>query len=147
MGTHAIFTVTDEDGSFHVFKHSDGYERGAADTLRGVIELHGWELPRFEADEFAAAIATSIKAEYLMKELEFWRAGNIGKAKEYQRIYNQPSNRGGSARLVTSEEVEAWSVEYHYKIKQVGNRVVISTNDGPKVEIRKFIETHSPKKK
>ena len=62
MGTRAVFTFTDlMTGTYHVYTPHDGYPAGAQRRLNRTIEGGlTWELPRFEADEFAAAfIATN----------------------------------------------------------------------------------------
>lgn len=60
MGTRAVITFIDEDNTFHVYKHWDGYP----DHILKCIEEakpFAWELPRFEADEFAAAFIAANK--------------------------------------------------------------------------------------
>jgi hypothetical protein len=41
-----------------VYKHSDGYPDGAVCWITKALE-HAWPLPRFEADEFAAAFVAA----------------------------------------------------------------------------------------
>ncbi len=100
MSTKAIYTFSDEDTApIHVFKHHDGYPY-ATDGVSGSWESGGlfwikdakelaWELPRFEADEFAAA---------------FVAANKTGE---------------GGCRLITAEHPweYAGDPEYWYKIK------------------------------
>lgn len=60
MGTRAVITFVDEDNTFHVYKHWDGNP----EHIMGCIEAtkpFAWELPRFEADEFAAAFVAANK--------------------------------------------------------------------------------------
>lgn len=60
MGTRAVVTFIDEHGEYHIYKHWDGYP----DSMLPYIEkakLFAWELPRFEADEFAAAFVAANK--------------------------------------------------------------------------------------
>jgi hypothetical protein len=62
MGTRAVITFIDEDNTFHVYKHWDGYP----ENILGCIDaatLFAWELPRFEADEFAAAFIAACKSK------------------------------------------------------------------------------------
>lgn len=64
MGTRSIWTFKDTFGTapVHVFVHYDGYPLGAADYLRQTLESgKTWNLPRYEADEFAAGFIASIK--------------------------------------------------------------------------------------
>ena len=63
MSTRAVFTFSDPDtvGSpFVVYKHYDGYPTGALEALQNAREV-AWPLPRFEADEFAAAFIAANK--------------------------------------------------------------------------------------
>jgi hypothetical protein len=60
MGTRAIISFIDEDGTYHVYKHWDGDPK----TIKGLIEESktiAWDLPRFESNEFAAAFITTAK--------------------------------------------------------------------------------------
>ncbi len=60
MGTRAVYTFIDEDTRHSVFKHWDGYPRGACRFIENALAL-AWPLPRFEADEFAAAFVAANK--------------------------------------------------------------------------------------
>jgi hypothetical protein len=64
MSTRAVFTfkgsASQGGGTFHVYKHCDGYPSGAAVALANAAPL-AWNLPRFEADEFAAAFIAGNK--------------------------------------------------------------------------------------
>jgi len=60
MSTHAIFTFIDDNGSFHVYKHWDGYPTEAIKDIRRAMKF-AWDLPRFEADDFAAAFVAANK--------------------------------------------------------------------------------------
>ena len=60
MSTQAIYKFVDESGMSRVFKHWDNYPEGAALFLNKAKEL-AWPLPRFEADEFAAAFIAANK--------------------------------------------------------------------------------------
>lgn len=62
MGTRAIYFFEDSDGSkYGVYKHYDNYPSGAADFIENAKQ-YAWELPRFEADDFAAAFVAANKA-------------------------------------------------------------------------------------
>lgn len=63
MGTRAVITFRDEDGSkFHVYKHWDGDPTEIVPAILKTIEKKlAWPLPRFEADEFAAAFIAANK--------------------------------------------------------------------------------------
>ena len=63
MGTRAIyfFEERQDDNSYYgVYKHYDGYPRGAAGHIEKAKD-YAWPLPRWEADEFAAAFVAANK--------------------------------------------------------------------------------------
>jgi|TARA_R100000149_G_scaffold65274_1_gene39241 hypothetical protein len=75
MSTRACYTFLDtfsrgETRSFHVYKHHDGYpyaqwgltgeEAGGLVWIREAL-FYAWDLPRFEADEFAASFIVANK--------------------------------------------------------------------------------------
>jgi hypothetical protein len=62
MGTRAVYTFIDEDGRHSVYKHWDGYPTWACKFIANALPL-AWPLPRFEADEFAAAFVAANKQQ------------------------------------------------------------------------------------
>src|SRR5262245_57836446 len=62
MGTRAVYTFIDQDDSFSVYMHWDGYPYGACRLIAKAFPL-AWPLPRFEADEFAAAFVAANKQQ------------------------------------------------------------------------------------
>ena len=66
MSTRCTITVRDERGgrdAFSLYRHSDGYpdtQHGVVATLSKALPL-AWSMPRFEADDFAAAIVAAWK--------------------------------------------------------------------------------------
>lgn len=62
MGTRAIYTFTDDWGKHYVYKHMDNDPKSAAEFIRNALNI-SWELPRFEADEFAACFIAANKKE------------------------------------------------------------------------------------
>jgi hypothetical protein len=61
MGTRAVYTFRDNSGEqHHVYKHWDGYPEGAAQWIVNGLK-EAWELPRYEADDMAAAFITANK--------------------------------------------------------------------------------------
>ena len=60
MGTRAIYIFEDEHEEVHVYKHYDNYPQGAVDFIEEA-KACAWPLPRFEADEFAAAFVAANK--------------------------------------------------------------------------------------
>ena len=66
MSTRCTITVRDERGgrdAFSLYRHSDGSpdtQHGVVATLSKALPL-AWPMPRFEADDFAAAIVAAWK--------------------------------------------------------------------------------------
>lgn len=62
MSTRAIYGFTDERNPkpLWVYIHYDGYPEGAATYFENAKKM-AWDLPRFEADEFAAAFVAANK--------------------------------------------------------------------------------------
>ena len=60
MSTRAVYTFKDERGEHSVYVHHDGYPKGAALKFKAVLASgNAWPLPRFEADQFAAAFVVA----------------------------------------------------------------------------------------
>jgi hypothetical protein len=139
MSTRAMYTFRNADGSeeYHVYKHSDGYPTGAAEALVAALE-HAWPLPRYEADEFAAAFVAANKSYWINTELKALRTlerlngetseecklalANLGRA----RKYGADGFNGGGVRLCASgsfDDIAPHDLEYHYIIqpKKGGN--------------------------
>ena len=94
MSTRAVYTFTDEHETLHVYKHHDGYPKGAAEFIREATKF-AWELPRFEADEFASAFVAANKS-----------------------LNGKPLP--GGLRLMKSgdwKDVSPGDIEYHYTIR------------------------------
>ena len=62
MGTRAVYTFIDEEDCISVYKQWDGCPRWACRFIASALPL-AWPLPRFEADEFAAAFVAANKKE------------------------------------------------------------------------------------
>lgn len=67
MSTRACYRFIEPDlksaiagGIVTVYKHHDGYPIGALKAIKNALAL-AWPLPRFEADEFAAAFVAANK--------------------------------------------------------------------------------------
>jgi hypothetical protein len=60
MSTRACYSFIDDDCAHHVYKHHDGYPTGAAEFITKTTK-YAWNLPRFEADEFAASFVAANK--------------------------------------------------------------------------------------
>ena len=63
MSTRATITVADERDHFDIYQHHDGYPDGPHGLVRHLkaAERRAWDLPRFEAADFAAAIIATLK--------------------------------------------------------------------------------------
>lgn len=76
MSTRATITVADEHESFDLYQHHDGYPDGPHGLVRHIDMARrlAWDLPRFEAADFAAAIIAALKdrggSTYLTKDAE-----------------------------------------------------------------------------
>ena len=76
MATRATITVADENDSFDIYQHYDGYPNGEYGLVRRLANAPrmAWKLPRFEAMDFAAAVVAVLKegggATYLTKNAE-----------------------------------------------------------------------------
>ena len=63
MSTRAVYFFEDrqdDDVYYGVYKHYDGYPQGAAAHIEDA-KAYAWPLPRWEADEFAAAFVAANK--------------------------------------------------------------------------------------
>lgn len=61
MSTRALYTfIESKSETYHVFKHTDGYPSGGIDSIHEAFP-YAWLLPRFEANEFAAAFVAANK--------------------------------------------------------------------------------------
>ena len=55
MSTRAVYTFKDDRDTHHVYVHHDGYPSGAFEKIQKAADSRlVWQLPRFEADEFAS---------------------------------------------------------------------------------------------
>ena len=76
MATRATITVADGNDSFDLYQHHDGYPDGPHGLVRHIAMAGrmAWDLPRFEASDFAAAIIAVLKdrggSTYLTKNAD-----------------------------------------------------------------------------
>jgi hypothetical protein len=106
MSTRGLYTFKDADGAYTVFKHWDNYPTsasgyGAYQFINNTL-AYAWELPRFEADEFAASFIAANK-----------KAG------------------GGDLRLLPADATngDTLGVEFWYTVEMAGQRLKISCRD------------------
>lgn len=60
MSTRCTISVIDSEDGFTIYRHSDGDPQAVLPDLYKALD-HAWPFPRFEADEFAAAIVAAMK--------------------------------------------------------------------------------------
>ena len=120
MSTRALYTFTDSDSSWNVYKHHDGYLKGAAIVLNDAAKWFAWQLPRFEADEFAAAFCAAGKAYSMIKAIENNdREGFIKDREIYSRF-----SQGGGVRFMpqgepsTVAQKNCSDIEYRYEVTE-----------------------------
>lgn len=136
MSTRTCYRFIDRpsDGAevVTVYKHSDGYPEGAVCWITKALDF-AWPLPRFEADEFAAAFIAANKksakqrhAEYLAKaerETDPQIKAHLQRSAEDWK----PGGRyalactGGDLRVVNQPDMDAFKsyatdIEYLYDI-------------------------------
>ncbi|MBV1864918.1 MAG: hypothetical protein KUG74_10835 [Rhodobacteraceae bacterium] len=76
MSTRSTITVADKHDSFDIYQHHDGYPDGPHGLVRHIAMARrlAWDLPRFEAADFAAAILAVLKdrggSTYLTKDAD-----------------------------------------------------------------------------
>lgn len=65
MSTRATISVKDKYDSFCIYRHSDGYPEGQHGAVAGITKAlaYAWDLPRFEAMDFSAALVAAMKQE------------------------------------------------------------------------------------
>jgi len=63
MSTRCTVSVKDEQGVHCIYRHHDGYPEGQFGVVATIKKAYpyAWKLPRFEADDFAAALVCGWK--------------------------------------------------------------------------------------
>ncbi|SRR6266550_262552 len=124
MSTRALYTVRDETAAYNVYKHCDGYPSGAAAVIRHAIDYFAWPLPRFEADEFAAALIAAGKAVYFADYLDTHkshrrRRGTLSTA---VNMHTGDYGHGGNLRLMPQGDPDGVAlrnctdIQYRYEL-------------------------------
>lgn len=98
MSTRAVITFKDEHDEFSVYKHHDGYPDGVMPAITAAKEL-AWDLPRFEACDFAAAFIAANKRK-----------------------------RGGGIYCTTGPDAHG-DLAYHYVVTARGVSLVVEIHD------------------
>lgn len=122
MSTRAVYSFKDKSGTHHVYKHHDGYPEGAAEAIQNA-RASAWPLPRFEADEFAAAFA----------------AGNKGSSGGV-RLTQGPERHGDLEYryVITFKDGQLWVTAYDVDFDDCGGGRVIY--DGPQDKFAEWAE-------
>jgi len=134
MSTRAAYTFQDDQTTVHVYKHHDGYPTGAADAINNAL-CYAWPLPRFEADDFAAAFVAGNKVPSWLQESVKPLMQGLAKRKRsngfddvteavnvtipYYAFGKNPVGQGGGVRLIpgTIEDFTS-DIAYRYVITQ-----------------------------
>jgi hypothetical protein len=148
MSTRACYRFIPEHGPndfpgvVTVYKHQDGYPSGAAKAIEAALP-YAWPLPRFEADEFAAAFVRGNKKSADDFACDYERqaaAATDPKQKEAclaiaKRYREEKSYRdavtGGGIRLVPFEGPDAYQrfasdIAYLYDIRCVEGKLRVT---------------------
>jgi hypothetical protein len=135
MSTRATYTFIDEHDTIHVYKHHDGYPTGALDAI-GLAFPYAWTLPRFEADDFAAAfvagnkvpsflsdeLAKALNALYSQAKVNNFDFGTVihfNLNVETASYMVSPHSKGGGVRLIAETDIKeavSGDCEYRYEI-------------------------------
>jgi hypothetical protein len=130
MSTRGLYTIIDADikaapatqtryglrpavkarkgDAWNLYIHGDGYPTGAADYVKRAM-AYAWDLPRFEADEFAAALCAAAKEHMPANRIKYPSAGGGGNA----RFMPQ-----GKPMAVAGKHCA--DIEYRYEIRASG---------------------------
>src|SRR5271166_6263079 len=147
MSTRACYRFIPENGPndwpgvVTVYKHHDGYPSGAAAAIEAALP-YAWPLPRYEADEFAAAFVAANKKSAAdrvhkyeteaAKETDPERAKGLRhRAAEWGPKGCYHNMVGGSIRLVPYEGLDAHrrfasDTEYLYDIRCVAGKIQVT---------------------
>jgi hypothetical protein len=149
----------DWPGVVTVYKHSDGYPSGAAKAIEAALPF-AWPLPRFEADEFAAAFVRGNKksADDYAREYDERAAEETDpETKKYQleaahRYRTDKTYRdccGGNLRLVPFEGLDGYQrfagdIAYLYDIRCENGKIRVTAyatrEDAGEWTVEKFFE-------
>jgi len=104
MSTRALYTFKGESAAdtWNVYKHHDGYPTGAAQFLADTFKHYAWALPRYEADECAAAFCAAGKSQHYLRAIEAVEAHNGEGYKDAMRYtaLGEYKTQGGGVRMM-----------------------------------------------
>jgi GNAT superfamily N-acetyltransferase len=141
-----MYTFIGRDGrkreQYHVYKHHDGYPingtSGAVFWLKAALN-YAWPLPRYEADDFAAAFVAANKlsgedlrkeqiADYRERIKRYKKEGTDTSFEEgmYAKLLRRqqtPSGQGGGVRLMETardwRKIAPWDLSYRYEVEHL----------------------------
>jgi hypothetical protein len=145
MSTRACYRFIDPDPTdpevVTVYKHSDGYPEGAVCWITKALE-HAWPLPRFEADEFAAAFVAANKPSAKTRRMDYIAKAEreadpekklhlLKAAEEYGPGGRYADCVGGGVRLVNQPGLDAFKtfatdIAYLYDVAWKGNQLYVT---------------------
>lgn len=143
MSTRGIFTFRDDEDRFHIYKHFDCYPHGGLSAICNALHF-AWQMPRFEADEFAAAFCAANKGRLSAAAIEIKRKADTLPENDFMqdfsiegpltlnRYYRQD---GGGVRLLQSGPNVHWhdaapgDVEYHFDVYADGKKLMVTVSD------------------
>jgi hypothetical protein len=145
MSTRACYRFIDPDPAnpevVTVYKHSDGYPEGAVCWITRALD-HAWRLPRFEADEFAAAFVAANKPSAKVKREEYLAKAEraidpdmktylLKAADEYGPGGRYADFIGGGLRLVNLPGLDAFKafasdIAHLYDVTLKGNQLHVT---------------------
>jgi ribosomal protein L44E len=129
MSTRALYTFQNENESWNVYKHHDGYPQGAAETIANAVKWFAWQLPRFEPDEFAAAFCAAGKAHNMIQVIEGKQSLD-----DFEKDEKRQWSHGGGVRFMPQgdpREVlhnECSDCEYRYEVKPHKKKGTLQVN-------------------
>jgi hypothetical protein len=116
MSTRAVISFIDADNKVHVYQHDHGAPRGVLAMLRKALTV-AWNLPRFEADQFAASYAWAGVQDFL----------DIMKTHGYEGDVRHFGNGGIRVR---SQWRDLADLEWRYEIRHDGTSLVVACYQG-----------------
>jgi hypothetical protein len=119
MSTRALYTFKGETtaDSWNIYKHHDGYPSGAASVIQLTLDYFTWQLPRYEADTFAAGFCAAGKSSWMENgKFDEESFKNYGPGGDYRWC------TGGGVRLMPQGDPRSVAttncsdIEYRYEI-------------------------------
>lgn len=143
MSTRACYRFIDPQAAavVTVYKHSDGYPEGAVCWITKALNF-AWTLPRFEADEFAAAFIAANKSSAKIKRWEYLERAEretdpdrktalLKAAEDWGPGGRYAGMIGGDLRVVNKPELDAFKsyaadIEYLYDVTMKANQLHVT---------------------